>query len=92
MAVTMKRKDLALMLVSFTSRMDEGSDQYGRFCDIVLKMVCAVDKDGNLTEDYRTSPMWEGGDDGTPLRPSKKAMDDVMLAAYAQGIADWMRK
>ena len=33
----------------------------------------AIDAAGNLTEEYKRSPYWAGGDDGSPLRPSVQA-------------------
>ena len=44
-----------------------------------------MDKDGNLIEDYRTPPMWMGGDDGMPLRLSPKAfVNAASIACVAQ--------
>ena len=71
--VTMSKDDLKRHTFLYMSRLEEGTVQYERFCDILLTMMGVVDADGTLSDDYATSDLWEGGDDGTPLRPSYKA-------------------
>lgn len=60
-------------MCSVIDGMDEGSEQYRRFSELFLTACGVIDADGNLTEDYKCSPYWAGGDDGTPLRKSAKA-------------------
>lgn len=73
MAVEMGKGQLKAYLCNVIDHMDEGSERYRRFSELFLTACGVIDADGNLTEDYRVSPYWEGGDDGTPLRPSAQA-------------------
>lgn len=70
---------LKLLVFLQIERLDPESEQYARFSDIILTMLGISDGDGNLTQEYRNSGFWIGGDDGTPLRPSLKAELSAML-------------
>lgn len=68
--ISMDKQSFQELLYLTVARMDEQSDDYIRFCDIVLTCLGIATPDGNLAADYAASPLWTGGDDGTPLRPS----------------------
>lgn len=71
--ITMGKGELKAYLFNVINGMDDDSEQYERFCDIFLTMCGVIDAQGNLTDEYRCSPYWTGGDDGTPLRKSVEA-------------------
>lgn len=71
--VPIKKEILATLASSLIMELDENTPTYGRTAEILLITFGVVDAEGNLTEAYANSPMWEGGNDGTPLRPSVKA-------------------
>lgn len=73
MAVTMGRGQLKAYLCNVIDHMDEDGESYRRFSELFLTATGVIDADGNLTEEYRCSPYWAGGDDGTPLRQSVQA-------------------
>ena len=73
MSVEMRKGEFKAYMLNVIEHMDEGSERYRRFCELFLMATGVVDSDGNLTEEYRVSPYWEGGDDGTPLRASVQA-------------------
>lgn len=71
--VTMRKGEFKAYMLNVIEHMDEGSTEYERFSQLFLTAIGAIDADGNLTEEYRCSPYWTGGDDGTPLRASVQA-------------------
>ncbi|BDE94938.1 hypothetical protein [Raoultibacter timonensis] len=71
--ITMDKQSLKTHVFLYIERLDEDSEQYERFCDIILTAMGVVNPDGTLSDDYAESDLWDGGDDGTPLRPSYKA-------------------
>ena len=73
MAVTMGKGEFRAYMCNVIDHMDEASEQYRRFSELFLTATGVIDADGNLTEEYRCSPYWAGGDDGTPLRRSVQA-------------------
>lgn len=73
MAVTMGKGQLKAYLCNVIDYMDEGGESYRRFSELFLTATGVIDADGNLTEEYRCSPYWADGDDGTPLRKSARA-------------------
>lgn len=68
--ISMEKSAFQETLYLYVSRLDEDREEYQRFCDIVLTCMGIVRPDGSLAADYANSPLWTGGDDGTPLRPS----------------------
>lgn len=84
MKVIMKKETLKLFVGRAIDGMDEGSEDYGKLCYIILLAFHVIDKDGDLTEEWRKSELWIGGDDGTPLRTSPKAF---VGAASIAGVA-----
>lgn len=70
MTVKMGKGALKAYLCNVIDHMDEGSERYRMFSELFLTACGVIDAKGNLTEDYRESPYWAGGDDGTPLRLS----------------------
>lgn len=85
MAVAMKKDTLKLFIGRTIDGMDEGGDDYGKLCYIILLACRVIDKDGNLTEEWKKSDLWMGGDDGTPLRLSPKAfVNAASIACVAQ--------
>lgn len=87
MVKTSKRNLLTLTHL-YLARVDEDSDQYARFCDILLTMMGVSDRDGNLTAEYADSPYWEGGANGEPLRPSARAEIKSMLPPELWGLLE----
>ncbi|MGO5315821.1 hypothetical protein ACTQZK_01655 [Paraeggerthella sp. LCP19S3_G8] len=73
MSVMMRKGEFKAYMLNVIEHMDEGSEQYRRFSELFLTACGVIDEDGNLTEEYRCSPYWSGGDDGTPLRQSVEA-------------------
>lgn len=73
MAVTMGKGEFKAYLCNVIDHMDEGGEGYRRLSELFLTATGVIDVDGNLTEEYRCSPYWAGGDDGTPLHPSVQA-------------------
>lgn len=73
MSVEMRKGEFKAYMLNVIEHMDEGSERYRRFSELFLMATGVIDADGNLTEEYRVSPYWEGGDDGTPLRKSVQA-------------------
>lgn len=73
MSVTMGKGELRAYLCNVIDHMDEGSDSYRRFSELFLTACGVIDADGCLTDEYKCSPYWQGGDDGSPLRPSVEA-------------------
>ena len=73
MAVTMGKGEFRAYMCNVIDHMDEASEQYRRFSELFLTATGVIDADGNLTEEYRCSPYWCGGDDGAPLRQSVHA-------------------
>lgn len=71
--VYMAKRDLLAMTHIYLAKLDEDGDAYRRFCDLMLTMMGVSGPGGELTEEYRDSPMWEGGEGGEPLRPSVRA-------------------
>lgn len=80
MAVTMGKGQFKAYMLNVIEHMDEDSEQYRRFSELFLTATGVIDADGNLTEEYRCSPYWAGGDDGTPLRQSVQAELMSMLS------------
>ncbi|HIW77063.1 MULTISPECIES: hypothetical protein [Gordonibacter] len=70
MAVSIGKGEFKAYMCSVIDGMEEGSEQYRRFSELFLTACGVIDTDGNLTDEYKCSPYWAGGDDGTPLRPS----------------------
>lgn len=83
MAVTMKKDTLKLFIGRTIDGMDEGGEDYGKLCYIILLACHVIDKDGNLTEEWKKSDLWMGGDDGTPLRLSPKAYGNALSVVRA---------
>ena len=77
--VKMVKRDLLTLTHLYLAHVDDGSEQYARFCDILLTMMGVSDVNGELTAEYAASPYWEGGRDGEPLRPSARAEIKAML-------------
>ncbi|WP_101723075.1 hypothetical protein [Eggerthella timonensis] len=73
MAVQMGKGQLKTYLCNVIDHMEEDSERYRRFSKLFLTATGVIDAEGNLTEEYRCSPYWVGGDDGTPLRASVQA-------------------
>lgn len=73
MSVEMRKGEFKVYMLNVIENMDEGSERYRRFSELFLTATGVIDADGNLTEEYRCSPYWSGGDDGTPLRQSVEA-------------------
>ena len=73
MAVTMGKGEVEADMCNVLDHMDEGGEGYRRFSELFLTAMGAIDAAGNLTEEYKRSPYWAGGDDGSPLRPSVQA-------------------
>ena len=71
--VTVDKKTLQFLTVRFIAGLPENTPQYDQAADILLTMMGVSDIDGNLSDEYANSPMWDGGQDGTPLRPSSRA-------------------
>lgn len=73
--ITMDKQSLKTHVFLYIERLDEDSEQYERFCDIILTAMGVVNPDGTLSDDYAESDLWDGGDDGTPLsnRSSRKS-------------------
>ncbi len=70
MPVKIGKGEFKAYMCNVIDHMDEGSERYHRFSELFLTACGVIDAEGNLTEEYRVSPYWAGGDDGTPLRPS----------------------
>ena len=68
--VTTDKNLLKLLTLLFIESLDENTPEYDMASDILLTLMGVSDSEGNLTPEYRDSPMWDGGEDGTPLRPS----------------------
>lgn len=71
--VVIDKQSLKLFVLLFIESLEENSTAYNQACDILLTMAGVSDAEGNLSEQYRQSEFWQGGHDGTPLRPSAKA-------------------
>ena len=77
--VTADKETLKLLTLLFINRLDETSEQYKQASDILLTLMGISDMNGNLSQEYKDSVFWEGGGDGTPLRPSARAEISAML-------------
>lgn len=71
--VTVDKKTLEFLTLRFIAGIPENTPQYDQVSDILLTLTGVSDGEGNLSKEYAESPFWEGGQDGTPLRPSSKA-------------------
>lgn len=73
MAIYMRKGEFKAYMCNVINCMDENSEQYRRFSELFLAACGVIDAKGNLCDEFRCSPYWVGGDDGTPLRPSAQA-------------------
>lgn len=65
---------LRMILFGFIAAMDEGSEDYVRFCDVAMALVGAQRPEGGMSERFATSPYWTGaGTLADPLRASEHA-------------------
>lgn len=69
MSITMEKQALLETLYLRVGMMDEGSEEYEQFNDIVLTMLGVLDPDGTLAPAYADSPFWTLTDDDV-LMPS----------------------
>lgn len=70
MSVTMKKGEFRAYMCNVIDGMDEGSESYQKFSELFLTATGVIDANGDLADEYKCSPYWAGGDDGTPLRMS----------------------
>lgn len=87
--VTMRKGELKLYMCSVIDSLEGAA--YDRFCELFLTACGVVDADGNLTEEYASSPYWAGGTGGEPLRPvlaGVSAGDLVRLTSETGDVGD----
>ncbi len=72
MDVMMSNGELKAYMCKVIGHMKEGSERYHRFSELFLTACGVIDAEGNLTEEYRVSPYWAGGDDGTPFAAERE--------------------
>lgn len=71
--VTMGKGEFKAYILNVIEHLNERSPEYERFCNIFLIMCGVVDFNGNLSEEYKCSPYWCGGEGGVPLKASANA-------------------
>lgn len=65
---------LRMILSGFIAAMDEGGEDYVRFCDVAMTLVGVQAPEGGMSEQFATSPYWTGaGTPSDPLRASEHA-------------------
>lgn len=65
---------LKVLLCGFVDGMEEGSEDYVRFCDIAMTMTGVQKPEGGLSKRFAESAYWTGaGRPGDPLRASEHA-------------------
>ncbi len=74
--VKMGKGEFKAYLCNVINHMDEASEEYTRFCDLFLTACGVIDEDGKLTDAYRESPYWAGGEHGEPLHPVNPIVND----------------
>lgn len=74
---------LRMILFGFIAAMDEGSEDYVRFCDVAMALVGAQRPEGGMSEQFATSPYWTGA--GTPADPLR-ASEHAKLAMEVMGV------
>lgn len=79
--IPIEKKTLQFLTLRFIQSLDEGTTAYESAAEILLILANVLDSEGNLSDEYKASTFWTGGDDGTPLRPSAKAEIAAMLPA-----------
>lgn len=60
--VTMRKGELKLYMCSVIDSLE--GEAYDRFCELFLTACGVVDEEGNLTQEYASSPYWAGGTGG----------------------------
>ena len=87
--VTMRKGELKLYMCAAIDSLEGAA--YDRFAQLFLTACGAVDEDGNLTEEYASSPYWSGGTGGEPLRPvlaGVSASDLIRLTSETGDVGD----
>ncbi len=74
---------LRMILSGFVAAMDEGSEDYVRFCDVAMTLVGAQRPEGGMSEAFATSPYWTGA--GTPADPLR-ASEHARLTLEVMGV------
>lgn len=83
--VAMRKGEFKLYMCSVINSLE--GEAYDRFCELFLTACGVVDSNGELTEEYASSPYWAGGTGGEPLRPvvASSNVDDLVRKASAAG-------
>lgn len=84
--VTMGRGELKLYMCTVIDSLEGAA--YGRFCELFLTACGVVDSNGELTEEYSSSPYWAGGTGGEPLRPVLAGVSAGDLVRFANETGD----
>lgn len=74
---------LRMILSGFVAAMDEGSEDYVRFCDVAMTLVGAQRPEGGMSEAFAASPYWTGA--GTPADPLR-ASEHARLVLEVMGV------
>lgn len=74
--VKMGKGEFKAYLCNVINHMDEKSVEYERFSDLFLTACGVIDENGKLTDAYRESPYWTGGENGELLRPVNPLVND----------------
>lgn len=74
--VKMGKGELKAYLCNVINHMEEKSTEYERFCDLILTACGVIDADGKLTDAYKKSEYWAGGENGEPLHAVNPLVND----------------
>lgn len=74
---------LRMILSGFIAAMDEGGEDYVRFCDVAMTLVGAQRPEGGMSEQFADSPYWTGA--GTPADPLR-ASEHARLLCEVMGV------
>lgn len=83
--ITMHKDTLQETVFLAIGMIEEGTQQYERFCDILMTALGIKDPDGNLSPDYARSPFWTVGEDDV-LVPS--IYSDLACAAVGDDLSE----
>lgn len=87
-AVVADRAALKMLLCAFVDAMEEGTEDYVRFCDVAMTLVGVQRPGGGMSERFAQSPYWTGaGTASDPLRASEHAR----LALEVMGVRHALR-
>lgn len=78
--VRIGKGELKAYLCNVVNHMDEDSVAYERFSELFLTACGVIDGDGKLTEAFKDSPYWAGGEGGVPLHRVDPVVNDPSKA------------